>query len=67
MRGNNRNTVNDVACRRLFLAKTEYLHLTAPKKRKLCDFRHMQIDALILCCETAPQGSSKKGLGHDQD
>jgi len=33
----------------------------------LCDFRHMQIDDLILVCETAPQGSRKKGFGHDQD
>ena len=26
----------------------------------------MQIDGLTLACEIAPQGSRKKGLGHDK-
>ena len=54
------NTVNGVACRRLFPAKTEHLRLDPPEKRKLCDFRHMQIDDLILACEQLHRGAVKK-------
>ena len=61
------NTVNGVACRRWFPGENRTSPFGRAGKRKLCDFRHMQIDGLILACETAPQGSRKKGLGHDQD
>lgn len=30
--------------------------MEAPEKRKLCDFRHMQIDDLILSCENRSTG-----------
>jgi len=44
---------------RPFLAKTERLLLDPPEKRKLCDFRHMQIDDLILSCENSSAGEQQ--------
>ena len=33
--------------------------MKAPEKRKLCDFRHMQIDDLILSCEHSSTGEQQ--------